>query len=84
MKIVAVPGLTLPVVDEAARARIRAGGGADLVVAEAAEAFEEVVLGFVPRPMYLTATRSARTRGVQPPGDSPPLFGSMIKRNPTP
>lgn len=62
MKIVAVPGLTLPVVDAAARARIRAaGGGADLVVAEAAEAFEEVVLGFVPRPMYLTATRSART-----------------------
>ena len=63
MKIVAVPGLTLPVVDEAARARIRAaGGGAHLVVADAAEAFEEVVdadvvLGFVPRPMYLAATR---------------------------
>lgn len=63
MKIVAIPGLTLPALDEADRARIRAaGGGADLVVADAAEAHAEVVdadvvLGFVPRRTYLAARR---------------------------
>jgi len=61
MKIVIVPGLTLREVSAEDLARIRdAGGGADVVVADATEAETEiadadVVFGYVSRRMYLGA-----------------------------
>ena len=61
MKIVIIPGLTLQRVAETDLARIRrAGGGAEVVVAEPQTAIAEivdadVVLGLVTRPMYLAA-----------------------------
>ena len=63
MKIVIIPGLTLPQVSEAEVERIRqAGGNADVVVTDAEGALTEVadadvVLGFVSRRMYLAATK---------------------------
>ena len=63
MKIVIVPGLTLPQVAEQDLQRIRrAGGGAEVVVSDPASALTEivdadVVLGFVTRPMYRAAKK---------------------------
>ena len=63
MKIVIVPGLTLPQVSEAEVERVRqAGGNADVVVTDTEGALAEVadadvVLGFVSRRMYLAATK---------------------------
>ena len=63
MKIVIIPGLTLPQVSAAEVERIRkAGGNADVVVTDAEGALAEVVdadvvLGFVSRRMYLAATK---------------------------
>ena len=63
MKIVIIPGLTLPRVSEADVERIRqAGGNADVVVTDAKGALAEVVdadvvLGFVSRRMYLAAEK---------------------------
>ena len=63
MKIVIIPGLTLPQVSEAEVERIRkAGGNADVVVTDTEGALAEVadadvVLGFVSRRMYLAATK---------------------------
>ena len=63
MKILVIPGLTLPAVSDADLARIRAAGGdAEVVVTEPAGAVAEVadadvVLGFVSRRMYLAATK---------------------------
>ena len=63
MKIVIIPGLTLPRVDDKDVARIRqAWRGAEVVVSDPesvhAEVVDaEVVLGFVTRPMYLAARR---------------------------
>lgn len=61
MKILVIPGLTLPAVDDAIVARIHAASqGAEVVVANAQNAIEEVhdaevVLGFVNREMFLRA-----------------------------
>ena len=58
MKIVIIPGLTLPQVAERDLQRIRrAGGGAEVVVSDPESVLTEivdadVVLGFVTRPMY--------------------------------
>ena len=58
MKILVIPGLTLPTVDEAIVAQIRAASqGADVVVADPKDALDEVhdaeiVLGFVNRAMF--------------------------------
>ena len=63
MKIVIVPGLTLPQVAEQDLQRIRrAGDGAEVVVSDPASALTEivdadVVLGFVTRPMYRAAKK---------------------------
>lgn len=63
MKIVIIPGLTLPQVAEPDLERIRrAGGGAEVVVSDPQTAIAEivdadVVLGLVTRPMYLTAKK---------------------------
>ena len=63
MKILIIPGLTLPAVGEADLQRIRvAGGDADVVVASPEDAVAEVaaaevVLGFVSRPMFLAAEK---------------------------
>ena len=63
MKIVIIPGLTLQRVAESDLERIRrAGGGAEVVVAEPRTAIAEivdgdVVLGLVTRPMYLAAKK---------------------------
>lgn len=63
MKIVIVPGLTLPQVAEKNLRRIRrAGGGAEVVVSDPESALTEivdadVVLGFVTRPMYRVAKK---------------------------
>ena len=63
MKVVIIPGLTLPQVAEADVERIRrAGGDAEVVVADPESADTEivdadVVWGFVTRPMYLAARR---------------------------
>ncbi len=63
MKIVIIPGLTLPEVADADLERIRqAGGDAQVVVTDPAGARAEiedadVVFGFVSRPMYLAAKR---------------------------
>ena len=63
MKILIVPGLTLPTVAAADLEHIRvAGGGAEVVVTDAegalpAIADADVVLGFVSRPMFLAAKR---------------------------
>ena len=63
MKILIIPGLTLPAVGEADLQRIRvAGGDADIVVASPEDAVAEVaaaevVLGFVSRPMFLAAEK---------------------------
>lgn len=63
MKILIIPGLTLPAVDAEDVRRIRvAGGDADVVVASpddavAEVAAAEVVLGFVSRPMFLAAEK---------------------------
>lgn len=63
MKIVIVPGLTLPQVAERDLQRIRrAGGGAEVVVSDPDSALTEivdadVVLGFVTRPIYQVATK---------------------------
>ena len=63
MKILIIPGLTLPEVSDADIERIRAAGGdADVVVADPPAAVAEVadadvVLGFVSRRMYLAATK---------------------------
>ena len=63
MKILILPGLTLPTVDADDLRRIRvAGGDADVVVASAEDAVAEVaaadvVLGFVSRPMFLAAEK---------------------------
>ena len=64
MKIVIIPGLTLPEVSDAQVERIRrAGGDAHVVVvSDSGSALvemvdAEVVLGFVTRPMYLAATK---------------------------
>ena len=63
MKVVIIPGLTLPQVGEADVERIRrAGGDAEVVVADPESAGTEivdadVVWGFVTRPMYLAARR---------------------------
>ena len=62
MKIVVIPGLTLPSVDDEIVSKIKAASqGADVVVAQPSEAIEhmdgtEVVLGFVTREMFLKAT----------------------------
>ena len=58
MKIVVIPGLTLPSVDEGIVAQIRAASqGAEVVVSNTSEAIEEmpgteIVLGFVTREMF--------------------------------
>lgn len=63
MKIVIVPGLTLPQVAEQDLQRIRrAGGGAEVVVSDPESVLTEivdadVVLGFVTRPMYRVAKK---------------------------
>ncbi|MDE0178353.1 MAG: D-2-hydroxyacid dehydrogenase [Gammaproteobacteria bacterium] len=63
MKIVIIPGLTLQRIAESDLERIRrAGGGAEVVVAEPQTAIAEIVdadivLGLVPRPMYLAAKK---------------------------
>ncbi len=63
MKIVIIPGLTLPEVAEPDLARIRrAAGGAEVVVSDPKSALADivdadVVLGLVTRPMYLAAKR---------------------------
>lgn len=63
MKIVIIPGLTLPGVAEPDLERIRrAGGGAEVVVADPQSAATEivdadVVLGLVTRPMYQAARK---------------------------
>ena len=63
MKVVIIPGLTLPQVGEADVERIRqAGGDAEVVVADPESAVTaivdaDVVWGFVTRPMYLAARR---------------------------
>lgn len=63
MKILIIPGLTLPkVADEDIERIRRAGGDAEVVVTDPAGALAEVedadvVLGFVSRPMYLAAKR---------------------------
>ena len=63
MKILIIPGLTLPAVGEADLQRIRvAGGDAEVVVASPEDAVAEVaaaevVLGFVSRPMFLAAEK---------------------------
>lgn len=63
MKIVIIPGLTLPQVAEKDIGRIRrAGGGAHVVVTDPESAHTEivdadVVLGFVTRPMYRAAKK---------------------------
>ena len=63
MKILILPGLTLPAVGAEDLQRIRlAGGEADVVVASAKDAVAEVaaaevVLGFVSRPMFLAAEK---------------------------
>ena len=63
MKVVIIPGLTLPQVGEADVERIRrAGGDAEVVVADPESAGTaivdaDVVWGFVTRPMYLAARR---------------------------
>ncbi|MDE0660341.1 MAG: D-2-hydroxyacid dehydrogenase [Gammaproteobacteria bacterium] len=63
MKIVILPGLTLPEVADHDLERIRrAGGGAEVVVSDPESARAEivdadVVLGFVTRPLYLAAKR---------------------------
>ena len=63
MKIVIIPGLTLPRLAEPDLERIRrAGGGAEVVVAGPRTAIAEivdadVVLGLVSRPMYLAAKK---------------------------
>lgn len=63
MKIVILPGLTLPEVADQDLERIRrAGGGAEVVVCDAQSAFTEivdadVVLGLVTRPMYRAAKK---------------------------
>lgn len=63
MKIVIIPGLTLPQVAEKDIGRIRrAGGGAEVVVSDPESALTElvdadVVLGFVTRPMYRVAKK---------------------------
>ena len=63
MKIVIIPGLTMQRIAEPDLERIRrAGGGAEVVVADPQTAIAEVVdadivLGLVPRPMYLAAKK---------------------------
>ena len=63
MKILIIPGLTLPAVGKEDLQRIRvAGGDADVVVASPEDAVAEVaaaevVLGFVSRPMFLAAEK---------------------------
>ena len=63
MKILIIPGLTLPAVSEADLQRIRAAAvNAEVIVATPQEAEREVVdadvvLGFVSRPMYLAAKK---------------------------
>ena len=63
MKILIIPGLTLPSVSEADLQRIRAAAvNAEVIVATPQEAEREVVdadvvLGFVSRPMYLAAKK---------------------------
>ena len=63
MKILIIPGLTLPAVGAPDLQRIRvAGGDADVVVASPEDAVAEVaaaevVLGFVSRPMFLAAEK---------------------------
>ena len=63
MKVLIIPGLTLPSVDQADLERIRiAGGDAEVVVADPDRAVAEVtdadvVFGFVSRRMYLAATK---------------------------
>ena len=63
MKIVIIPGLTLPRVAESDLGRIRrAGGGAEVVVSDPKSAHTDivdadVVLGFVTRPMYQAARK---------------------------
>ena len=63
MKIVIIPGLTLPQVAEQDLQRIRrAGGGAEVVVSDPESVLTEivdadVVLGFVTRPMYRVAKK---------------------------
>ena len=63
MKIVIIPGLTLPQVAERDLQRIRrAGGGAEVVVSDPESVLTEivdadVVLGFVTRPMYRVAKK---------------------------
>ena len=63
MKILIIPGLTLPAVSEADLQRVRAAAvNAEVVVATPQEAEREVVdadvvLGFVSRPMYLAAKK---------------------------
>ena len=63
MKVLIIPGLTLPSIDEADVQRIRdAGGDADVVVSDPDGAVAEVgdadvVFGFVSRRMYLAATK---------------------------
>ena len=58
MKILVIPGLTLPAVDDEIVAQIRAASqGADVVVADAGDAIDEmhdaeIVLGFVNRGMF--------------------------------
>ena len=65
MKIVIVPGLTLPVVEAQDVKRIRrAGGGAEVVVASLETALPEVadadvILGAVPRSLYSAARTAA-------------------------
>jgi len=63
MKIVIIPGLTLPRVAESDLERIRrAGNGAEVVVSDSKSALTDVVdadvvLGLVTRPMYLAAKK---------------------------
>ena len=63
MKVLIIPGLTLPSIDQADLERIRiAGGDADVVVTDPDGAVAEVgdadvVFGFVSRRMYLAATK---------------------------
>lgn len=63
MKILIIPGLTLPAVSEADLQRVRAAAvNAEVIVATPQEAEREVVdadvvLGFVSRPMYLAAKK---------------------------
>jgi len=64
MKILIIPGLTLPDVsnDDLARIRDAAGAGAQVVVTSARQAHEhaedaDVILGFVPPPLFQAAPR---------------------------